>query len=106
GWDHIGLEVDVGQDAPQGPHGGCLREGREIGADISVGEAREFLQVDVLRQGHAARVDLEDLQPAVPVRDADLDLAVEPAGPAQRRIERVRAVRGPNYDDLTARLEA
>src|SRR6266571_1000681 len=43
GWDHIGLEIDVGQDAPQGPHGGLLREGREIGADISMGEARELL---------------------------------------------------------------
>jgi len=58
--------------------------GRDIGADISVGEARELLQVDVFRQWHAARVNLEDLEAAVAIRHADLDLPVEPAGPTQR----------------------
>src|SRR5207245_10441786 len=51
-------------------------------------------------------MDLEDLQPAIPVRDADLDLSIEPARPAQRRIERVRPVRGAADDDLAARLQA
>ena len=50
-------------------------------------------------------MDLEDLETAIAVRHADLDLAVEPSGTAQRRIERVRAVRCADDDDLPAGLE-
>src|SRR5881397_2411037 len=77
--DHVRLKVDVGQDPSEGPHRGLFRKGREIRADVPVGEAREFLEVDVFRERHAPRVDLEDFEPAVSVRDANLDLAVEPA---------------------------
>src|SRR5256712_2287592 len=55
---------------------------------------------------HAARVDLQDLLAATPVRDADLDLAVEPTGPAQRGVDCLVPVRRADHDDLTATGEA
>src|SRR2546428_11475009 len=51
-------------------------------------------------------MDLEDLQPATRVRAADLAPSTDRARPAQRRIERVRPVRGADDDDLAARLQA
>ena len=47
---------------------------------------------------HAAGVDLQNLKPPHLVRQRNLNLAVQPAGPQQRRVERVRSVRG--HDDL------
>src|SRR6059036_3535745 len=55
---------------------------------------------------HAARVNLEDLLAAAPVRDADLDLAVEATGPAQRGVDRLVPVRRADHDDLAATREA
>ena len=71
-----------------------------------MGEACEFGQVDVLREGHAPRVDLEDLQPPVAVGDPDLDLAVEAPRPAQGRVEGVRPVRRADDHDLPAGLQS
>src|SRR5262249_32286447 len=42
---------------------------------------------------------------ALDVRDADDDLAVKAAGAAQRRVDRVHAVRGGDDHDLAARVE-
>ena len=63
-------------------------------------------EVDVGRERHGARVDLEDLQPAWRVRHADLDLAIEAARPSQRRIEHLGDVGGADDDHLAARDEA
>jgi len=57
-------------------------------------------------EGHAAGVDLQNLLAARLVGDADLDLAVEPAGPAQRGIDRVDAIGRRDDDNLASRLEA
>jgi len=51
-------------------------------------------------------VDLQNLLAARLVGDADLDLAVEPAGPAQRGIDRVDAIGRRDDDNLASRLEA
>src|SRR3990172_8247745 len=45
-------------------------------------------------------------EPGGGVGDADLDLAVEPAGAAQRGVDGLVAVRRPDDDDLTAAAEA
>ena len=71
----------------------------KVRADEAVGPPRELIEIDVLRQRHAAGVDAEDLAAAGFVRDADDDLAVEPAGPAQRLVERFGAVgRGDHHE--------
>jgi hypothetical protein len=45
------------------------------------------------RKSGALGVDLEDLRARLQVRQAELDLAVEAAGPQQRRVERIGPIR-------------
>ncbi len=54
----------------------------------------------------AAGVDLEDLLAALAVGAVDDDLAVEAAGPQQRRVEDVGPVGGGDQDDVVLHLEA
>lgn len=51
-------------------------------------------------------MDLQDLQPPVPVGNPDLDLPVEAAGPAERRVDVLEQVRGADHHDLAPALEA
>ena len=48
-------------------------------------------------------MDLEDRAAALDVGQADVDLAVEAAGPQDSRIDHVEAVRGRNHDDVIRR---
>ena len=59
-----------------------------------------------LGQRLAAGVDLEDLLAALAVGAVDDDLAVEAAGPQQRRVEDVGPVGGGDEDDVVLHLEA
>ena len=68
--------------------------------------AGDLLQVDVVGQRLVAGVDLEDLQPALPGRPVDGDVAVEPAGPQQGRVEHVGPVGRGQDDDRLGRREA
>ena len=68
--------------------------------------AGQRVEVDLLGQRLAARVDLEDLLAALAVGAVDDDLAVEAAGPQQRRVEDVGAVGGGDQDDVVLHLEA
>ena len=82
----IGLgEIDLRQQAAQGDHAGLAAEGLQVGAHEAVRDGRQARQVDVVGQGHAAAVDLQDLLPPVLVGNGDGDFAVEAAGPAQGR---------------------
>ena len=63
---------------------------------------RELLEVDVGPHRHFARVDLEDARARGLVRQWELDLPVETAGPEQCRIEDINTVRGRN--DLHSRV--
>ena len=54
----------------------------------------------------ALGVDLEDRRPALHVRPVEDDLAVEPAGAQQRRVEDVRPVGGGDDDHVRVRVEA
>ncbi len=78
----------------------------EVGAGEAGGLAGERVEVDLLRERLAAGVDLEDLLAPLAVRAVDDDLAVEAAGPQQRRVEDVRAVGGGDQDDVVLHLEA
>ena len=68
--------------------------------------AGEVVDVDLLRERLAARVDLEDLRAPLAVRPVDDHLAVEAARPQQRRVEDVGPVRGGDQDDVVLHLEA
>ena len=78
----------------------------EVGAGEAGGLAGERVEVDRLGQRLAAGVDLEDLLAALAVGAVDDDLAVEAAGPQQRRVEDVGAVGGGDQDDVVFHLEA
>src|SRR2546429_1331041 len=105
------VEVDIRKVSPKRLHGGFASERREIRPDEPMAHIREFGEKTVpflldAFDRHAARVDLQDLLAATPVRDADLGLAVEPTGPAQRGVDCLVPVRRADHDDLTATGEA
>ena len=79
---------------------------REVGAGEARGLAGERVEVDLLGQRLAARVDLEDLRAALAVGAVDDDLAVEAARAQQRGVEDVGAVGGGDEDDVVLHLEA
>ena len=66
----------------------------------------EVVEVDLLRERLAARVDLEDLGAALAVGAVDHDLAVEAARAQQRRVEDVGPVGGRDEDDVVRHREA
>ena len=82
--------ADRREEPAQRDHADFLAQRLEIGADEAVGVLGDLLQVDVRAERHRARVNPENLQPRLRVRDADLDLAIEAPGPPQRRIEHLR----------------
>ena len=66
----------------------------------------ERLQVDVRRERLAAHVDLEDRLAALHVGPVHHHLAVEAAGPQQRRVEDVGPVGGGDQDHVGVGVEA
>ena len=62
--------------------------------------------IDIRGERHLAHVHLEDLLAADDVRVRHDDLAVEPPGPQQRRVEHIRAVGRGDQDHALIRLEA
>lgn len=67
---------------------------------------RHLDEVDVVIQLHGARLDPEDLQTTLLVGDADVELAVEPPEPPQRRLDNVGPVRGGDDHHVGGGLDA
>ena len=99
-------EIDLRQQPAQGDHAGLAAEGFEVRADEAVGDGRQPGRLDVRRQRHAAAVDLQNLLAAVLIGNGDRDFAVEPARPAQGRIQHVGQVGGRQHDDVLALRES
>ena len=78
----------------------------QLGAGEAVRLARQQLDVDVVRQWLAARVDLEDRLAAGDVGQADVHLAAEAAGSQDRLVEDVEAVRRGDDDDRPSRCRS
>ncbi len=106
---HGGVEVLGGdllrQPAARGD-GSLVRDVREVGAGEPCGLAGDGLQVDVIGEGLSGRVDAEDLLATHEVGSGHEHLPVEAAGPEQRGIEVLKAVRGSHHDDAVVRREA
>ena len=103
------LEVDHLDDLlvlARGEQRGLVDQVREVGAGEAGRAAGEHLQVDVGRERDAAGVDPEDLLAALDVGPRHHHLAVEAAGPQQRRIEHVGPVGGRDEDHALVGLEA
>ncbi len=81
-------------------------EVREVGAGESGRAARDDGRLDVVVERHLAHVYLEDQLAAANVGQRHDDLAVEAAGPQQRRIQHVGPVGRRDDDDAFVAFEA
>src|SRR4051794_17740114 len=103
------FELDLGDLAlavAGGEQGGLVDEVAQVGAGEAGGLAGERVDVDLLGQRLAARVDLEDLRAPLAVGTVHDDLAVEAARAQQRGVEDVGTVGGGDQDDVVLHLEA
>ena len=91
---------------PGGQDRGLVDEVREVRAGEAGRLLGDALDVDRLVERLALGVDLEDRRPAAHVGPVEDDLAVEPAGPQQGRVEDVRPVGGGDDDHVRVRVEA
>ena len=91
---------------PRGEQRGFVDDVGEIGAGHADGALGEPVEVDVGRERLALGVHRQHGAAAREIGRADRDLAVEPAGAQQRRVEDVGPVGGRDEDDVGARVEA
>ena len=98
--------VDQLAVAAGGEQGGLVEHVGQVGAGEAGGAAGDGQQVDPGRHRLALGVHLEDPVAADHVGRLDRDLAVEPAGAQQRRVEDVGAVGRRDEDDVGLDVEA
>src|SRR6185312_1080357 len=96
--------VEVGGDQggaarPHGGDGGLVDQVGQVRAGESGGGGGDLVQVGVRAEVLAAGVGGQDGGPFGPVGQRDDDLAVEPAGTAQRGVQGVRPVGGGQHHD-------
>merc|ERR1712037_1004417 len=103
------LEVLVGDLHPALPQREEARL-RAHGLDVCPGELvlghDVLLHADVVREGHLARVDVEDPPLGLLVGQRELDLAVDAARADQRRVQALDPVRRHDHLDVPLRVEA
>jgi hypothetical protein len=92
--------------APRAEQRGLVDEQGQVGAGHAGRGGGDRLEVGAVGERHAARVDLEDLEPPVAVRRMYGDAPVEAAGAQQRLVEDLRAVRRAQDDQVRVGLEA
>ena len=85
---------------------GLVDQVREIGPGKAWCLAGKGVEVDVAGERLASRVNFENLLAALPVGPVDGNLAIESAGPEQRRVEDVGPVGRGDKDDVVLDLEA
>src|SRR5208282_5850289 len=102
----VALEREGREEAAQGNHADFLTQRFEIGTHEAVGMFGDLLEVDVRRERHGTRVDLEDLQPCLGVRNSDFDFAIEATRTPQSRVKHLGDVGRTDDDDLAARDKA
>ncbi len=101
-------EVGGGEPDAVGPdrgQGGLVDQVGQVRAGESGGGGGDLAEVGVWAEVLAAGVGGENGAPLGPVGQRDDDLAVEPAGPAQRRVKGVRPVGGGQYHHPAGVLE-
>lgn len=104
GIDGVLVEIDEVHLLTDLLHGGLGAESSHIGTDVTMGLGSNLLQVDVVTKLHVLGVDLENLETAGRVGDANVDLAIETAETTQSRVDRVGTVGGSHDDDVGAGL--
>ena len=92
--------------AAGGQDRGLVDEVREVGAGEAGRLLGDHFQVHSRVQWLALRVHFQDRLAALDVRPVEHDLAVEAAGPKERRVQDVGPVRGRDDDHVRVRVEA
>ena len=103
-----GGEVGGGQGGAAGPDrgdGGLVEQAGQVRAGESGGGGGDLIEVGVGAEVLAAGVGGQDGGPFGPAGQRDEDLAVEPAGPAQRGVQGVRPVGGGQHHHPAGVLE-
>ena len=103
------VELGHADDLPVAPGGqdrGFVDEVRQVGSRETSGLTSDLLAVHGLVERLALGVDVEDRHSTSQVRTIEDDLAVEAAGPKERRIENVGTVGGRDDDHVGVRVEA
>src|SRR5213080_4087283 len=77
----------------------------KISARVAGGLARDLLQINIPRQRHVPRMNLQNIQPRQMVRSRHIDQPVKPSRTKNRRINNVRPVRSTNNDNIDQRLD-
>ena len=103
--DRLCFQVQLRHDPAHCLDRGLARQCAQVRADKTVRGAGQFVQIDAFGQRHPARVDAQNFAPPAFIRHADHDFTVEPAGPPQRLVQRVRPVGGGDHHDVGARVE-
>ncbi|GIX64830.1 uncharacterized protein BcabD6B2_42650 [Babesia caballi] len=98
--------VHGGQVLADAAHGRLEAELRQVSPDVAVALLCDFPERYVGAEPHAARLDLQNLVPLLLVAGGDLDLAVEAAEAAQRRVNGVDAIGSGEHDHVFARRDA
>src|SRR5581483_9621985 len=91
---------------PRGQQRALVDHVGQVGAGESRRPAGDYVQVGVRGDGLAPGVYPQDPLASGQVRLGDHDLAVEPAGPQQRRVQDVGPVGGGDDDDAALGVEA
>jgi hypothetical protein len=100
------LHPDLGAIVADGEHPGLRADRLDVRTGGRVGLLGEDVELDIVGDVHAARVDLEDEFTTLLVGLGHLDEAVEPARAKDGGVQHVEAVRGRDDGYLTAVLEA
>ena len=100
------LHGDEGLAAPSRQQGRLVEEVLQIGAGKACGAAGDLLQIHVLRQWLVLGVYLQDLLPALDVRQPHIDLPVEPSRTQQRRVQNIHTVGGSQHHHALVGAEA
>ena len=87
-------------------HARLLANGVDVGARDLVRPRHIVLQVDLVAQIHLGRYGGEDQTLLASIGQRKLDLAVETARSQERRVERVRSIRGHDDLDVDRLIEA
>ena len=105
GYGAVDLQWHGGKKPAQRDHADFLAQRFQIGADKAVGMLGDLLNIDVRGEWHGARVNLQNLEPRLGVRNADFDFAIEAARTPQRGVKDFGNIGRADDDDLAARHE-
>ena len=99
------MVLQIAGAAAQPREPGVAAQLHQVGAEEAVGALGDLVEIGlgVVRQRHLAGVNFQDFAPAGDVGRADENLAVEAAGPAERRIDGVDAIGGADHDHRSRR---